>query len=310
MLRSPVWQAVFNAFAYRDAANTGDNAFLPSIIQGQVQSLLGVPFSDRSYRDTTKYPSSAFLPRVIQGKVQSLLGAPFSTGSYRDTRQSLSNAFLPQVVQGRVQSLLGAPFAGLGYRDSFIAPVSQIFYVPPAAFVPFFGVTPNVPFNPQQYIDQTECLREEENNIVLCANQNAIIRIAIQDGFGGWLSPPFQTGYFTISLGNQVILDRNTNEADARFISFVQGQWYLEINIPASDTRHIPIGAYYYNSTLGPNELESGLLQIIDCNALKRRKRHYPVNPIPLVKPFFNPLQFVRFDPMTYRTVVENSLMM
>jgi len=86
---------------------------------------------------------------------------------------------------------------------------------------------------------------------------------------------------------------------NARFISFVPGQWYLEINIRKSDTNHIPVGWYSYNSTLGPIPLESGLFQLADCNAPAPPRRHYPVNHIPQV-PFFNPPLFVRFDPHSY----------
>jgi hypothetical protein len=86
---------------------------------------------------------------------------------------------------------------------------------------------------------------------------------------------------------------------DARFVSFAPGQWYLEINIRASDTEHIPIGAYYYNSTLGPNKLESGLLQIMNCDVSQPVKRNYPIH-IPNPMPFLNPPQGVKFNTLSY----------
>jgi hypothetical protein len=87
---------------------------------------------------------------------------------------------------------------------------------------------------------------------------------------------------------------------DARFVSFAPGQWYLEINIRASDTEHIPIGSYYYNSTLGSVELESGLLQIVNCDISAPSKRNYPIHVFNPPMPFLNPPQVVKFNTLSY----------
>jgi hypothetical protein len=210
----PISQAAFNALAYRDAANVGDNAFLPSVIQGKVQALLGSPFNAARYQDTAGYPPNAFLPRLIQPSVRALLGIPFTDRSYRDSFFD-GTAFLPNTIQGKVQSQLGVPFSPTSYRDSFVVPNPGVLYPPPTAR-PFFNQSVTARFDPLFYADQSLCTRTETNNIILCANKNAVIRIALQDGFGNWLQPPFEPGYFSIFRGNQTVLERTTEPPGQR----------------------------------------------------------------------------------------------
>ena len=200
----------FDVKGYFDTAAGLKNAFLPGVIQGKVQSQLGVPFSDGKYRDTSEYPPHPFLPRLIQPPVQRALGVPFADKSYRDTTKYPASSFLPTVIQGKVQSLLGAPFADSRYRDRFIVPQRVPFYPIPVTGVPFFNPFITVRFDPLSYIDNTECTRTETNIIVLCADKDAVIRIAVQDVFGNWLQPPFDIGRFEISLNGEPVLKCST----------------------------------------------------------------------------------------------------
>ena len=292
--------SLFNQQSYRDTFFDG-SAFLPNVIQGKVQAYLGSPFNSQSYRDSF-FDGSAFLPNIVQGEVQANLGAPFNPQSYRDTSKYPPNPFLPRATQPTVASTLGAPFSSLSYRDSFLAGSSNTTFYPPLTAFPFFNPWLTVPFDAHTYQEELHNPRAEVNIVQLCVGQDQTIRIALQDAFGNWLQPPFDIGWFDVTLNNVAVFERNTTGQQARFISFVPGQWYFEVNIYKTDTRHIPIGWYTYNSFLGDIPLEGGLLQMMDCDVPTKALRNYPFGPIPspVVDPFFNPIPNVPFNPMRY----------
>ncbi len=325
--------APFNAGSYRDA-RISINAFLPSTIQGEVAAYFGAPFNSGSYKDsyvfdrsTGLYQPSAppfvnqppfvpfdsrryndtsefqpFQPRVTQPSVGYQLGAPFDSKGYRDSAKYPPNPFLPRAIQGPVSSTLGAPFRPLSYRDTFVIVPNPTFYPPRTVGFPFFNPWLTVPFDVHGYQEEVWCPRAAVNIVSLCVGQDQTIRIAIQDAFGNWLQPPFDLGWFDVSLNGQNVFERNTNSAYARIISFVTGQWYLEVNIRKSDTQHIPIGWYNYSAFLGDTEIEAGLLQMSDCSIPVPVKRNYPVEPLPLSAgvPFSNPMPSVKFNPLRY----------
>jgi len=101
------------------------------------------------------------------------------------------------------------PFQPFSYRDNFVV-IRNPFFYPLTAGFPFFNPWLTVPFNTQAYYDEILCPRTAVNIISLCVGKDQTIRIALQDAFGNWLQPPFDTGRFDISLNGQSVFECST----------------------------------------------------------------------------------------------------